>query len=195
MNEQQELVEKGKAILDCCAIEGRSRTPSEEGQLGEIHARLKELSEEGHRKDVNSFLAGGGTKIEEIRAAGSDFGRPGDAEGKILQKCHAPNCQAMPVNEHGHPIPVIDRRWWCGKHRDQAAPGDDLPPEPKYVLDLATMSPRAVGEERERLLEEDRQREQKAREREQLRREESERLRKLEEEYRASLKPTLTGFE
>ena len=46
MNHEQqidELAEKGKAILDCAEIEGRARTPNEERQLGEIHAKLKEL--------------------------------------------------------------------------------------------------------------------------------------------------------
>ena len=62
MNEQQEmeeLAEKGKAIIDCVEIEGRSRTPAEERQMGEIFARLKELREAGHQKGVNGFLAGG----------------------------------------------------------------------------------------------------------------------------------------
>ena len=78
MNEQQELVEKGKAIVDCCAIEGRTRTPAEERQLGEIHARLKELREQGHQKSVNGFLAGG--NAEEVRVDGpTPGGRLGDA--------------------------------------------------------------------------------------------------------------------
>jgi hypothetical protein len=55
------------------------------------------------------------------------------------------------------------------------------------------MTLRAVGAEQERLLEEDRKREQKAREREQRRREEGERLAKLEAEHRATLRPPV-GF-
>ena len=83
MNNQQEiekLAEKGKAIVDCCAIEDRSRTPAEERQLGEIHARLKELrDEQGHQKDVDGFRAGGGN-AEEIRVdSPAPAGRLGDA--------------------------------------------------------------------------------------------------------------------
>ena len=83
MNHQQEmekLAEKGKAIIDCTVIEDRARTPSEERQLGEIHARLKELrDEQGHQKDVDGFRAGG-SNAEEIRVgSAAPAGRLGDA--------------------------------------------------------------------------------------------------------------------
>jgi hypothetical protein len=55
------------------------------------------------------------------------------------------------------------------------------------------MSPRAVGAERERLLEEDRERERKAAERTRIRREEAERVAKLEREWEATHPPTFFG--
>jgi hypothetical protein len=116
-----------------------------------------------------------------------------DAEGKIFQGCAAKNCNAYPQDELGVPTPVADRVWWCDRHKDQAGPEDHLPPEARYVLDPATMSPRAVGAERERLLEEDRERERKAAEREQLRREEAERLGNLEREWQRQNPPLLFG--
>jgi hypothetical protein len=65
-----------------------------------------------------------------------------DADGRCFQSCAAENCNAYPLNEMGVPTPVVDRVWWCSKHRGMAGPDDHLPPEPKYVLDFATMSPR-----------------------------------------------------
>jgi hypothetical protein len=116
-----------------------------------------------------------------------------DAEGRCFQCCAAEDCNAYPLSEQGVPIPVPDRIWWCDRHRDQAGPDDHLPPEVKYVLDFATMSPRAVGAERERLLEEDRERERKAAERQRVKREEAERVAKLEREWQRQNPPVLFG--
>ena len=103
-----------------------------------------------------------------------------EADGKGFQVCAEANCNAWPQDEQGLPRPVEDRRWWCSKHRHLAGPDDHLPPEPKYAIDPATMSVKAVGAEAERLLEEDRKRERRAAEREKLRREEAERRRQVE---------------
>jgi hypothetical protein len=59
------LPDEGKAIIDCCALEHRARTPNEHRRLGEIQAELLELREEhGHQKGVDGFF--GGTNAEEI---------------------------------------------------------------------------------------------------------------------------------
>jgi hypothetical protein len=99
----------------------------------------------------------------------------------------------MPVGYGGVPIPVADRRWWCPRHKDQAGPEDHLPPEPKYAIDFATMSVKALGPEQERLLEEDRKLVEKAREREERRRQEAEALAEVESRYVAQAKPISMG--
>jgi hypothetical protein len=151
---------------------------------------VAELEGPDARKIVDEARTSIGMKTIADEAAHKDFERvnaalpPGrDAEGKAFMGCADPNCNAYPMNEMGVPAKVVDRVWWCDRHRDQAGPEDHLPPEVRYVLDLATMSPVAVGAERERLLEEDRKREAKARERERIQREEAERLAKLEREW------------
>jgi hypothetical protein len=116
-----------------------------------------------------------------------------DADGRIFQVCAAQNCNVWPMTEMGVPMKVADRVWWCDRHKDQAGPDDHLPPEVKYVLDFATMSPRAVGAERERLLEEDRERERKAAERTRRRREEAKALREIEDRYVEQAKPINIG--
>jgi hypothetical protein len=90
-----------------------------------------------------------------------------DAEGRCFQACAAENCNVYPMNGMGVPTPVVDRIFWCDAHKHLAGPDDHLPPELKYVWDMATMSLRAVGGERERLLKEDEERVAKARDREQ----------------------------
>jgi hypothetical protein len=112
-----------------------------------------------------------------------------DEHGRRFVGCAEPSCNAWPQNEQGLPVAVGDRVWWCPAHKDQAGPEDHLPPEPKYALDLATMSWRPIGAERERGLEEDRKFKEAARERTLAWHAEGERLRKLEEDYRATLKP------
>ena len=48
----------------------------------------------------------------------------------------------MPLDEHGHPIPVADGRWWCDQHKAEAGPDDDLPPDDlRPRLDFVTMRP------------------------------------------------------
>ena len=172
--------------------------------MGELIDQIESLDGEGRRHLLNRKRAELGLESTEDVEAHRRFEtanrnlRPGrDAEGKSFQICAEPNCNAWPQGpEQGEPLAVVDRKWWCDRHKDQAGPDDHLPPEPKYVIDFATMGLKAVGAEQERLLEEDRKREQKAHERELRRREESERLRKLEEKYRATLKlPTGWGPE
>jgi hypothetical protein len=59
------LADEGKAIIDCCVLENRARTPNGHRRLGEIQAELLELRrEQGHQKGVDGFL--GGTNAEEI---------------------------------------------------------------------------------------------------------------------------------
>ncbi len=130
---------------------------------------------------------------QAFEAANRNLPPSRDAEGRIFQACHAENCNNFPTGELGEPISVSDRRWWCDQHRDQATAEDHLPPEPEYVLDMQTMSLKAVGAEQERLLEEDRKLQEKARERTERQRAEGERLAKLEDEYQATLKPPV-GF-
>jgi hypothetical protein len=118
-----------------------------------------------------------------------------DAEGRCFQGCAAEDCNAYPLNEMGVPVKVVDRIWWCDRHKDEAGPDDHLPPEVKYVIDPATMSLKAVGAERERLLEEDRERERKAAEREQQRRREAEALAEVQDRSAEQAKPiSILGF-
>ena len=120
---------------------------------------------------------------QAFEAANRNLPPSRDAEGRIFQSCHAANCQVFPLGEHGEPVSVPDRRWWCDQHGDQAGPEDHLPPEPEYVLDMRTMSLKAVGAERERLLEEDRQLVEKARERQERQRQEAEALDSVQQRY------------
>ena len=119
--------------------------------MGELFDRL----DADGREMVNKARSELGLEsVEEVEAhqafeaANRSLPPSRDAEGRIFQSCHAANCQVFPLGEHGEPISVADRRWWCGQHRDQAGPDDHLPPEVEYVLDFATMSPKAVGAER-----------------------------------------------
>ncbi len=165
-------------------------------KIGDLLNELEAAGPDGRRRIVDKARVACGLDTLEDAAAHQRFlqanaalrGTGRDAGGKSIQGCHAPDCQAMPVDELGAPVPSAASRWFCSRHEDQAQPGDLDPPEPKYVIDFATMSVKAVGREQERLLEEDRERERQAAAREQRRREESERLGKLEEEYRATLK-------
>jgi hypothetical protein len=116
-----------------------------------------------------------------------------DAEGRCFQGCAAENCHAYPRDEQGIPIPVADRIWWCDQHRDLAGEEDHLPPEVRYVWDMATISLRAVGAERERLLDEDRERERKAAERSEQGRREAEALTEVRERYEAEAEPMRIG--
>jgi hypothetical protein len=121
--------------------------------------------------------------------------RPGrDAEGKIFQGCHAPNCHAVPFDDQGRPVPVAASRWFCGKHEDQAQAGDlDPPDDLRPRLDFATMRllPGRAEEERER-------RDWEARiaainERDKAKRDQAERMRAIAEARRANMKPPV-GF-
>jgi hypothetical protein len=47
---------------------------------------------------------------------------PRDAQGRAWQQC--PQCGAWPTNEAGAPVPQRAKKWWCPRHRDQAAEGD-----------------------------------------------------------------------
>jgi hypothetical protein len=161
---------------------------------------VEELEGPGARKIVNEARKSIGLNTIAEEEAHREFERvnaslpPGrDAEGKAFMGCADPNCNAYPLNEMGVPAKVVDRVWWCDRHRDQAGPEDHLPPEPKYVWDMATMSLRAIGKERERLLEEDRERERKAAERQRIQREEAERLAKLEREWQEKNPPVFFG--
>jgi hypothetical protein len=174
------------------ALEQRSVT-----RVGDLLEELEQVGQTGRRRLVDEARTSLGMKTLDAEKADREFkrvtrtlvGSGRDADGRIFQVCAAEDCLVYPLSEQGVPIPVPDRRWWCDRHKDQADPDDHLPPEPKYVLDFATMSPRAVGAERERLLEEDRERERKAAERTRLRREEGERLWKLEQEWQAAHPP------
>jgi hypothetical protein len=87
--------------------------------------------------------------------------RPGrDAEGRILQGCHAANGQAVPLDEHGHPIPVADGRWWCDQHRPRRDPTTTCARRssaaPRFrdhaTASLLRLRPRSVCRRRPRLL-------------------------------------------
>jgi hypothetical protein len=47
-----------------------------------------------------------------------------DLGGKAWQSCHAPGCEAVPVDSQGFQVPVRARRWFCPEHRHLAADGD-----------------------------------------------------------------------
>ena len=126
---------------------------------------------------------------KEFERANANLPPGRDAEGRCLQKCAARGCVAYPLNEMGVPVPVPDRIWWCDAHKHLADPDDHLPPAARYRLDLSTMGLVAVGEERERLLEENRERERKAAEREQRRREEAKALAEVESRYMEQAEP------
>jgi hypothetical protein len=130
---------------------------------------------------------------EEFERENANLPPGRDADGRCFQSCAAEDCLAYPMDEQGIPTPVVDRIWWCDRHADQAGPDDHLPPEPKYVIDPATMSPRAVGAEHARLLEEDRERERKAAERSAQSRREAEALTEVQERYEAQAEPMRIG--
>jgi hypothetical protein len=189
------------------ALEGEERDvatwlllQAKQETMGQLLDHVESLDEDGRRRLLDKARTAAGLDTVDDAEAHRRFEManaalpPGrDAEGKVFQGCAAKNCNAFPQDELGIPTPVADRVWWCGRHKDQAGAEDHLPPEVRYVLDPATMSPRAVGAERERLLEEDRERERKAAEREQLRREEAERLANLEREWQRQNPPVLFG--
>jgi hypothetical protein len=171
-------------------------------QRGTVRAPelVKELEGAGARAIVDKARQSLGMNTVGEQEADEKFERenanlpPGrDGDGRCFQSCAAENCLAYPINEQGVPIPVVDRIWWCEAHKDQAGPDDHLPPELKYVWDMATMSMRAVGAERERLLEEDRERERKAAERSEQSRREAEALTEVQERYEAQAEPVRIG--
>jgi hypothetical protein len=162
-------------------------------RVGDLLEELEQVGPTGRRRLVDQARQSLGMRTLGAEEADEAFKRNRatmpPSEGPGFQVCAAENCNVYPLSELGVPIEVADRVWWCARHKDQAGPEDHLPPEPKYAWDMATMSLRAIGKERERLLEEDRERERKAAERTRLRREEGERLWKLEQEWQAAHPP------
>ncbi len=158
---------------------------------GDLLDRLEKVGEDGRRQLVDQARSSLGMESLADEQAHRVFEaanrslrlRPArDAEGKIFQSCHAPDCNAMPRDEQGCPVPAADRRWFCDQHKDQAEPGDDLPPDdcqPRFDWATMRLLPSKAEEERLRRQEERRQEEQ--RKRRELKREQAERMRALEE--------------
>jgi hypothetical protein len=166
-------------------------------RVGDLLKELEQVGPTGRRQLVDEARTSLGMKTLDAEEAAEAFKRnratmpPSD--GPRFQVCAAENCNVYPLSELGVPIEVADRVWWCARHKDQAGPEDHLPPEPKYVLDFATMSPKAVGAERERLLEADRELVRKAAELEQRRREGAKALAEVRDRYADQAKPINIG--
>jgi hypothetical protein len=166
-------------------------------KVGDLLSELEKAGPEGRRRIVNQARTGCGLDTLEDEAAHRAFVmanrnlRPGrDAQGKIVQGCHAAGCNAWPQDEQGLPVAVADRVWWCARHKDQAGPDDHLPPDDLHPrLDLATMTLRPSRAEEERLIEEDRKREQKVRERQERQRQEAEAIEAVRERWEEQARP------
>jgi hypothetical protein len=186
-----ELDDDERRIADAIVYRALERGTTRAAQL------VAELEGAGAREIVDEARESIGMKTLGAEEADREFERVNAALppslGPRFMVCAAENCNVYPLNELGVPVEVPDRIWWCQRHQDQAGPDDHLPPEPKYVIDPATMSLRAVGAERERLEEEDRERVRKAAEREQRRREESKALSEVRDRYAEVAKPINIG--
>ena len=169
---------------------------SSAGTMGELIDHIEALDADGRRELLDTARTAAGLDTVEDAEGHRAFEianrnlRPGrDSEGKIFQGCAERSCHAWPQDELGMPTGVVDRVWWCAKHRHLAGPEDHLPPEPKYRIDPETMSPRPVGAERERLAAEDEKLRQQAAEREQRRRQGAKALNEVRERYIEQAKP------
>jgi hypothetical protein len=172
--------------------------------LGELIDHVESLDGDGRRRLLNEKRAESGLdSIEDVEGHARfeaanralRMGPSRDEQGRRFVGCAEPSCNVWPQGPQGEPIAVLDRVWWCDRHKDQAGPDDQLPPDDLQPrIDLATMQLLPSKAEQERLIEEDRKREGAVREREKHRREESERLWKLEEEYRATLPGLPVGW-
>jgi hypothetical protein len=188
---RETLTGEERRVTEQLAFDALARGTTKVGDL------FEELESAG-RQLLDRAREGCGMLSVEAEAAHTEFERananaslrPGrDAKGRLLQRCAEPDCGRFPIGPEGFPAPVSDRKWWCDAHRHLAEPGDDQPPEAEYQLDPMTFTVRAVGAERERLLEEDRERESKAAEREQRRREEAKALAEVRDRYADQAKP------
>jgi hypothetical protein len=56
--------------------------------------------------------------------AASHAARVAGAATSGWQLCHAPDCNAIPLNELGVPVATDVRRWFCTAHEHLAQPGD-----------------------------------------------------------------------
>jgi hypothetical protein len=71
-----------------------------------------------------------------------------DEQGKAIQTCAAPGCEAVSSTREGALQPVAARRWHCEEHRGQAEPGDMEPFEEVVRVDRFGMPlPRPEVEE------------------------------------------------
>jgi len=90
-----------------------------------------------------------------------------DEMGLKFQSCAAQGCEAVPLDSSGLPTGVVDRRWWCDQHKDQADPEDHLPPEQWSVDAAMGLTPGPV-EKAQMVAEDERRQKGFRREREQL---------------------------
>jgi hypothetical protein len=186
-----ELDDGERELAEAVVVQALERGTTRPAQL------IAELEGTGAREIVDKARQSLGMNTVGEQEAAEEFERANqtlvgsgrDADGRAFMVCAAEDCHAFPLSEQGVPTPVLDRVWWCEAHKDQAGPDDHLPPEPKYRIDPATMGLVAIGEERERFLEEDRERKRKAAEREQRRREEAKALAEVEGRYVEQAKP------
>jgi hypothetical protein len=151
--------------------------------VGDLLNHIEKLGAEGRRRLLDKARAEAGLKstgaVDAHEAFEQNTAALPPSPGPRPQSCAAEGCVAYPMNELGVPVPVADRTWWCDQHRHLAGENDHLPPEPRYELDLRTMSERPTAAEQERLLKEEEERVAKVAERTRIKREEGERLAEL----------------
>ena len=98
--------------------------------------------------------------IDYLRA---DAGLPSTEEVNQMEKlrqqtpapvpisvCAEHECRHYAADQHGIPLELPDRKWWCDEHRHLAGPDDHKPPEQTHVFDPRTMSLVAVGAQKEK---------------------------------------------
>ena len=159
--------------------------PSGVETVGDLIDHVESLDSEGRRRLLDKARGAAGLETTGAVDAERALALANSGTSSRLKGCAAPGCTAWPTDEVGLLTEVPDRVWWCESHRDQAGPDDHLPPEPKYVLDLATMSEVAIGAEAERLRAEEEQRSKMLQERDKAKRQDAERVRQLAEARQA----------
>jgi hypothetical protein len=166
---------------------------------GDLVDHVERLDGAGWRELLDrARQAAGLTPSAEIEAA-KDFaaiqprGHLRDEQGRSFQVCGEPSCRAYPLDTAGLPTAVDCRRWWCGRHQHLAQPGDDQPPQPRYAIGW-DMSLHPLGEEAQRLADEQEQQREKARQRDAQRQAELEAIEGARERWEESAPPiTVAG--
>ncbi len=112
--------------------------------VGEVIEHLESVSSEERRAIADRAREDAGllsfTEVEKnqelarIRRWPPKPPSPPPAKDRI-QTCHAEGCEEVSSRPGWGPSPTPVRKWWCPRHRDQAAPGDLDPPKPSVRVD------------------------------------------------------------